>query len=321
LNRRDFLRLSALAVPIGLPALASCSNNSKPPAGSSTTAPPAAAGSLEQLVTGGDGLLRIGDAQGENLVGSGRVAFGLRSDTNEPVTDAAVTVYVGRQGEQDKPPVAQAQASWLQGEVATMALYVATVTFSTPGEWLMGVQAKTTHGKTLNGGTALTVLDRSPSPVPGQRAIAVPTPTTDNPMNADPLCSNVPVCSMHATSLDVALNSGKPTVVTFAAPAYCQSETCGPVVRLVDAAAKKASGMANFIHVEAYDKDSVGTLTKPVAAWKFQLEPWTYFIDAKGIVKDRIPGAFGDTELAQRVAALGIKLAAAARRVRARASR
>jgi hypothetical protein len=306
LNRRDFLRLSALAVPIGVPALVSCADDSKPPAGTGATVPPVAAGSLEQLVTGGDGLLRIGDAQGENLVGSGRVAFGLRSDSNEPVTDADVTVFVGRQGEQDKPPVAQAPATWLQGEVASKTLYVATVNFTTPGEWLMGVQARTKDGKTLNGGTALKVLDSSPSPIPGQPAIAVPTPTIDNPMNADPLCSNVPVCSMHAVSLDAAIKNGKPTVVTFAAPAYCQSETCGPVVRLVDAAAKAASGKANFIHVEAYDKDSVGTLTKPLAAWKLQLEPWTYFIDANGIVTDRLPGAFGDTELAQRIAALRI---------------
>lgn len=304
MNRRDFLRLSALSVPVAVPLLSSCSKKAGPPP--AATAPPAQSGSLEQLVTGGDGQLRIGDAQGENLVGSNRVAFGLRTDTNAAVTDADVTVFVGREGEQDRPPIAQAKATWLQGEVAALALYVATVAFPTPGRWLMGVQAKTKDGKTLNGGTALPVIDQSPSPMPGQPAVAVATATTANPLDADPLCSERPVCSMHAISLDDALKNGKPTVVTFAAPAYCQSETCGPVVRLVHAEAKRAAGRANFIHVEAYDKDKVGQLTKPLAAWKFQLEPWTYFIDGKGIVQDRIPGAFGDTELAERVAALGI---------------
>jgi hypothetical protein len=305
LNRRQFLTLGALSLPV-VPAVAACTKEKKPPAAASPTVPPAEAGSLVQLVTGGDGLLRIGDAQGENLVGSNRLAFGLRTEDNTAVTDADVTVYIGRQGEQDKPPAAQAKATWLQGEMARMAVYVAQVNFPTPGRWLVGVQAKTKDGKTLNGGVELPVVDTSLSPVPGQPAISVATPTIDNPMDADPLCSNAPVCSMHAVSLDAALKNGKPTVITFAAPAYCQSETCGPVVHLVDAAAKQAGDKANFIHVEAYDKDTVGTLTPTLTAWKFQIEPWTFFIDGKGIVKDRIPGAFGETELADRVAALGV---------------
>jgi hypothetical protein len=309
LDRRDFLRLSVIAAPLAVPLVAACSKDEPvaAPTPSTQSLPPAASGSLEDLVQGGDGLLQIGDAQGENLVGSNRVAFGLRSAKNKPVTEADVTVYVGRQGEQGKPPAAQAAATWLQGEVAAMALYTATISFDQPGKWLMGVKARTKDGKTLNGGAELTVVDTSASPMPGQRAISVPTPTTAHPMGADPLCSSAPVCSMHAISLDAALKNGKPTVITFAAPAYCQSETCGPVVHLVDSAAKRApAGTANFIHVEAYDKDTVGTLTKPLAAWKFNLEPWTFFIDGKGIVKDRIPGAFGDSELAQRIAALGI---------------
>jgi len=307
LNRREFLTFSALCLPV-VPALAGCTEEKKPPVATPqpTTAPPADAGSLEQLVTGGDGLLRLGDAQGENLVGSNRVAFGLRSADNAAVTDADVTIYVGRQGEQDRPPAAQAKATWLQGEIARMALYVAQVDFATPGQWLVGVKAKTKDGKMLTGGAEITVVDKSLSPIPGQPAISVRTPTTADPMGADPMCSNNPVCSMHEVSLDAALKSGKPTVVTFAAPAYCQSETCGPVVHLVDAAAKQAGDKANFIHVEAYDKDTIGTLTPALTAWKFGIEPWTFFIDSKGIVKDRIPGAFGDTELAERVAALGV---------------
>jgi hypothetical protein len=142
--------------------------------------------------------------------------------------------------------------------------------------------------------------------MPGDRAIATRTPTTKEPMGADPLCSDAPVCSMHAVSLDKALTNGKPTVITFAAPAYCQSETCGPVVRLIEKQAERVGSKANFIHVEAYDKDKVGVLTKPLTEWKFLIEPWTYFIDAKGVVKSRLPGAFGEAELAEHVAGLGL---------------
>jgi hypothetical protein len=82
---------------------------------------------------------------------------------------------------------------------------------------------------------------------------------------------------------------------------------CGPVVRLIDAQAKKAAGKANFVHLEAYDKDHLppgGGLVAPAAAWHFTSEPWTYFLDAKGIVADRLPGAFGEQELAEKVAKL-----------------
>ena len=51
---------------------------------------------------------------------------------------------------------------------------------------------------------------------------------------------------------------------------------------------------------------SLASVTAPLAAWKFQIEPWTYFVDAKGIVKSRLPGAFGEAELAEHVAALGL---------------
>ncbi|HZG96495.1 MAG TPA: hypothetical protein VEZ46_17495 [Mycobacteriales bacterium] len=304
MNRRDFLRIGALA-PVAVPLLAGCSGGKDGPAAKSPGATTAATGrSLGDLVSGGDGQLQMGDAQGENVVGADRIAFGLRAPDKTAVTDADVTVYAGRDAGQ--PPLAEAKATWVAGELAPMALYVAKLPFATPGEWLVGVRAKTKDGKTYNGGLRLEVAGTSPSPMPGDRAISTPTPTTARPMGADPLCSDAPVCSMHGVSLDKALTNGKPTVITFAAPAYCQSETCGPVVALVEEQAARVGGRANFIHVEAYDKDKVGVLAKPLAQWKFVIEPWTYFIDAKGVVKSRLPGAFGAAELAEHVAALGL---------------
>jgi hypothetical protein len=109
---------------------------------------------------------------------------------------------------------------------------------------------------------------------------------------------------MHEISLDAALKNGKPTVVTIAAPAYCKSETCGPVVHLVTTARTAYADRYNFIHIEAYDKDSVGTLVPAADAWHINSEPYTFFVDAQGIVKDRLAGAFGADELAKRLAAL-----------------
>jgi hypothetical protein len=51
-----------------------------------------------------------------------------------------------------------------------------------------------------------------------------------------------------------AIQSKKPTVVTFATPAFCQTRFCGPVVdEVVLPLAKDYAGRANFIHIEPYN--------------------------------------------------------------------
>lgn len=188
--------------------------------------------------------------------------------------------------------------------MAALGLYVADLSFPSAGEWLVAVIARRKDGTVYGSGLTIDVSDSSPSPIAGQPAISVETPTTAEPGAADPLCSNVPPCPMHEISLDAALTNGKPTVLTIGAPAYCQTETCGPVVRLVAAAMPAYADRYNFVHIEAYDKDDPRTLTPPAAAWKLTSEPFTFFIDKAGVVRDRLPGAFGEVELGNRIAAL-----------------
>ena len=312
MDRRDFLRLSGLVtIPVAVPLLSSCA--SKPAAikadptkaaSSSAAAPGSAApgGSLQSLVNANSGRIEeVINAQAETLASGNRVAFGL-VNANKPITGAKVTVYIGQDA--DKPPVATAPATWVQGEMAARALYVAELAFPQAGDWLLGVSATLPDGTVLGGGASIAVLDKSTSPVAGQPAISVKTPTVGDPAGADPLCSDSPPCPMHALSLDAALKNGKPTVLTFSAPAYCETELCGPVVRLIKNALPAYADRYNFVHVEAYDKDDVKTLVQPAKEWKLTSEPFTFFIDAKGIVKDRLPGAFGEAELAKRLQAL-----------------
>jgi len=306
-DRRDFLKLSGLVTfPVAVPLLSSCS--SKPaatkadptrPAPSSAAAP---TGSLQSLVNANSGRIgQVINEQAETLAGGNRVAFGL-VNANKPITGATVTVYIGQDA--DQPPVATAPATWVQGEMAARALYVAELAFPRAGDWLLGVSATLPDGKVLGGGASIAVLDTSTSPITGQPAISIKTPTVSDPAGADPLCSEAPPCPMHALSLDAALKNGKPTVLTFAAPAYCETELCGPVVRLVKNALPSYADRYNFVHVEAYDKDTPKELRQPAKDWKLTSEPFTFFIDAKGIVSDRLPGAFGADELAKRLKAL-----------------
>jgi hypothetical protein len=298
-SRRAVLR-AALATPL----LAACGGDKKPSPGASAPAGPVA---LDSVAPHAAPTLQIGEAVSEVLPGQARYAFGLIGPDG-PLPGADVTVYVGRVA--TAPPEVTVDATELKDEgLEGRGLYAATVGFPAAGKYLVAIVAETGEGA-FKGGLAVEVAASSPSPLPGQRAIAVKTPTTKDPAGAKPLCSRRPKpCSMHDVSLDAALRNGKPTVVVFAAPAFCQTELCGPDVDILERLAVKHAGKANFIHVEAYLDATTpvdGKLAPALKAYKFTTEPWLYFMDAKGIVSDRIMGAFVTTEIEQRLAKLGV---------------
>lgn len=295
-HRRDVLR-AALALPL----LAACTGDGDPDLSASPTGPVA----LQDVGGNAAPDLRIGDAEAELLQGTSRYAFGLIGPDG-PIEGAKATVYLGP--DPTKPPTVTVGATELsESGLAGRGLYVATVPFPTAGSYFVAVVAETAKGR-LRGGTRIGVGTKSVSPVPGDKAPVVKTPTTKAPLGAKPLCSRRPKpCSMHEVSLDVALRSGKPTVVVFAAPAFCATELCGPDVDIVEAVAKQNTGKANFIHVEAYvgaTTPTDGKLAPALNAFKFTSEPWLYLIDGNGVVTDRISGAFGTSEVTTRLAKL-----------------
>lgn len=295
LRRRDLLR-AALAVPV----LAACKKGGP-------KAKPTGPANLEDLGPSYALGLEIGDAEPELLQGSARYAFGLVA-TDEPVTGAKATVYMGL--DPKAPPTVTAPALELTDTGLTgRGLYAATVPFPTAGEYYVVVLAETDKGS-LKGGTKVTVSKTSKSPVPGQKMPAIPTPTTKDLRGANPLCSRRPKpCTMHAVSLDTAVKSGKPTVVVYAAPAYCQTELCGPDVEIVQGFATRFAGQANFIHVEAYrgaTNPTNGKLAPELEKMHFESEPWLYVVDKSGVISDRISGAFAGSELATRLAKVGL---------------
>ena len=298
MNRRDLLRAAALT-----PLLAACtSDGDKDPKPS-----PTGGVSLENV--GGDAAsgLEIGDAEAELLQGTSRYAFGLIGPDG-PLTGAKATVYVG--SDPSKPATATVGAvEFSEPGLNDRGLYVASVPFPNAGDYFVAVVAETSSGN-FRGGTRVSVKASSKSPTAGQKAPAVKTPTTKAPLYADPLCSRRPKpCTMHALSLDAALKNGKPTVIVFAAPAFCRTELCGPDVEILQGVANRFAAQANFIHVEAYTdatNPTDGKLAPPLTSFQFDSEPWLYVIDKDGVVSDRISGAYATNEVEQRLAKVGV---------------
>jgi hypothetical protein len=92
----------------------------------------------------------------------------------------------------------------------------------------------------------------------------------------------------------------QPIVLVFATPALCQSRVCGPVVDVAQQVADEYKGKADFIHMEVYNDNEVSKGIRPqLQAYHLETEPWTFLIDRRGIVRDRIEGAYGVSELEQ----------------------
>lgn len=181
-----------------------------------------------------------------------------------------------------------------------VGVYVAQVDLTSTGVWTIAASV-TGNGGSFAGTSSLSVTaDQLPASV-GSKARSVPTPVATTKHALEEICTRTPPDPMHHISLDDALRNGKPTVVSFATPLLCESQTCGPVVdEQLLVFEKYGPKEANFIHVEEFlpGRDlqpppaTVQNLSPGFKAWGFQDEPWVIVIDGKQVIRARLgPGA------------------------------
>lgn len=116
-----------------------------------------------------------------------------------------------------------------------------------------------------------------------------------------------PIPEQHDMTIADAVASGRPTVVAFATPAFCTSQTCGPTKDLFDDLYNAYADEANFVHVEPYDLPCVRAddftalynCTDPVVGeWRLQSEPWVFIIDSEGNIAAMFDGFMAYDEMA-----------------------
>jgi hypothetical protein len=180
-------------------------------------------------------------------------------------------------------------------------VYVTEATFDTAGVW---------RAEARSGGQkipfALEVHDAPEGPVAGDLAPTSASPTPTDPLGVKPICTRTPQCPLHDVSLSDVIGKGKPVVVLFATPARCQSQYCAPVLDEFLDVSEPYRDRAHFVHVEIYKSltSANNELVPTVDAWKLPGEPVMYGIDTAGVVRSRIEGAFGGTEMKQQIDAL-----------------
>jgi hypothetical protein len=175
-------------------------------------------------------------------------------------------------------------------------VYTGVPAFDRSGIWEFQAQF-TENGHTRTGSAFLQVAEDSKAPGIGDPARPSITKTAISVDEVKEISSALtPDTRFYSESLDKALANGKPTVVLFSTPAFCVSQTCGPQLDTLGKLADAYAGRINFIHVEVFDNisemletgdNSIGVIAQPVNDWGLVTEPFTFFIDANGIVTAR----------------------------------
>ncbi|MEE8347603.1 MAG: thioredoxin family protein [Dehalococcoidia bacterium] len=243
-------------------------------------------------------------------VGHNRFSLMLVDDDDRPILDADVYLrFFDLTG--DEPVLKQeADAQFIamelyvtdeesdggKGQASYNGTYVTPVDFDTPGRWVVDVSV--THaGRQLELiPLQLEILNETPEP-----AIGDPAPPSRQPTLADVTdiaeidSSLTPRTGMHDITIAAALAAGKPAVVAFATPAFCENRTCGPLMDTIMDPLKEKYQEATFIHIEPYKLDDlrqgVGLIhVKAMEEWNLQTQPWLFVIDRNGEIAAKFEG-------------------------------
>jgi hypothetical protein len=179
-------------------------------------------------------------------------------------------------------------------------VYVVDLVARAPGNWRGAVKLDGQPDAEL----AFPVSANPDTPIIGEMAPVVSSPTVTSTMGVDPLCTrtdagNKPApCAFHQTSLDQVIGKGKPVIAMFATPARCQSRYCGPVLEQLIAVAPGYGDAIIPIHVEIYKDLTSYDLVLATETWLgITGEPWIFAIDGTGKVTGRLSGAFATDEI------------------------
>jgi hypothetical protein len=174
--------------------------------------------------------------------------------------------------------------------------YTTTASFVTAGLWGAEVVVDGVAGVAR---ARFGVAERSPVPVPGDPAPPSETRTLTDTELAALTTDPDPDPRLYQLSVAQAVRSGRPSVIAFATPALCQTQTCGPALEVVKGMLPEYGGRVAFVHVEVYENlDTPNpTVVPALREWNLRTEPWVFVVDSHGVVAAAFEGVLGEREL------------------------
>lgn len=251
--------------------------------------PAAFEGDLTVVVPNSPGTL---STSGRQRVMTALIGAGPNAYLGGP--DSPVTV---RFEQVDGDAVGEVQGEWLTTNASALGLYVSQFEFAGAGLWEVYVSA---DGVEL-GAALIEVVADSTVPNIGDPAPPSQTPTGFTPDEIAAISTDPdPDPELYDLSIDEAIANGRPTVIAFATPAFCQTALCGPTMEFVRAATAGRDDI-DVVHVEPFDLELApqGTLEPipPMFDWGLVTEPWVFVVDADGLVTATFEGIIGQAEV------------------------
>lgn len=242
-------------------------------------------------------------ASSEIVIGQNRFLVGLLDDHDAPIgspkIDMDITFF--DLDESATEPVGHTGMRFIWIDKPYVGLYEAQVSFDEAGKW--GAEVSIWGGGIDEKVKAGFEVRKKPStPVLGQRPPASDSPTASSAAEIKKISTdNDPTPRFYELSIAQALKSGSPSVVVFATPKFCSSQTCGPTLDVVEGVAAKWPGV-NFVHVEPYQLPADAGNLEPVSAaldWGLPTEPWVFVMDPSGRLQAKYEGIVSARELNQ----------------------
>ncbi len=252
-------------------------------------------------------------ASSDLSVGRNRVVFALIDPQSGPIRGANVQVstYFLSSGGQEGP-IETVTAVFREWPVRPSGIYTVELTFDRPGNWGLATEAIDADGVSRMADIGLQIKESSSSP-----AIGAPAPKSDSKTLSDVedieqiTSDRDPDRDLYEKTIAEAVESGRPLMLTFSTPAFCQTATCGPQLDVVKDIKEHFGDRAEFIHIEVFDNPHLmegnianGVLSPTLAEWGLVSEPWTFVIDGKGLVSAKFEAFTTRNELEEALAAV-----------------
>jgi hypothetical protein len=180
----------------------------------------------------------------------------------------------------------------------SVSFYVLNTPFDVAGRW--GVElnvAPAEGGEPVQVQVPFEVLEASKSPALLTMPPASENDTTATNSNNESLCTRNPICDLHDKVIADVLGKGRPLVVQFSTPAYCETRFCGPVLEVLLAQVPEYRDRVDFVHIEVWQDFQLQQQRLAVTEWNLPTEPYTFFMAADGTVVGKLEAVFTDEEL------------------------
>ena len=241
----------------------------------------------------------------ELIVGPNRFAVGIFDQGGDLVHDADVHLHFYDLTDQSNPFYeSEADAYSLSTERGDVTIFAYEREFSHEGLWGVEVEVTFPDKTQAINGIRFSVVEDSPSIEPGELVPMIQTPTLQDVNRDLSLLSSaeIPNTAFYELSLDKAVSSGKPTLLLFATPSFCQTRFCGPSYEIFSDLESRYRNELNFIHIEVFtglpDPESNDWAVSPaMERFGLQSEPWIFLIDQDGTVLYRVEGLFTQQEI------------------------